>query len=136
MDKKTEIPVVTDLTFFTNEPGATLLDRFKKTLKYARYFDVLVGYFRTSGFHQLYESFESIDKIRILVGLNVDRRTYEIIEASQSQGKLDFESHSRTKEMFVKHTVHEMNRSEDSQAVETGIRKFMGSTEETENIAR
>ena len=47
---------------------------FKKTLKY---FDVLVGYFRTSGFHQLCQSFESIDKIRILVGLNVDRKTYE-----------------------------------------------------------
>ena len=29
----------TDLTFFTNEPGSTLLDRFKKTLKDVRYFD-------------------------------------------------------------------------------------------------
>ncbi len=74
----------TDLTFFTNEPGATLLDRFRKTLKdvhsvrerYSqtkytvnatnnnlrnaaggrrvavfsngvKYFDILVGFFRT-----------------------------------------------------------------------------------------
>ena len=35
----------TDLTFFTNEPGATLLDRFRKTLKDVRYFDILVGFF-------------------------------------------------------------------------------------------
>ena len=35
----------TDLTFFTNEPGSTLLDRFKCTLKDVRYFDILVGYF-------------------------------------------------------------------------------------------
>jgi len=40
----------TDLTFFTNEPGVTLLDRFRKTLKDVKFFDVLVGYFRTSGF--------------------------------------------------------------------------------------
>ena len=52
-----------DLTFFTNEPGSSLLDRFKKTLKDTQYFDVLVGYFRTSGFHQLYESFETIEKL-------------------------------------------------------------------------
>ena len=57
--------MITDTTFFTNEPGYALLDRFKKTLKHVRYFDVLVGYFRTSGFYQLYESFEAIDKIRI-----------------------------------------------------------------------
>ncbi len=64
--------MITDTTFFTNEPGYALLDRFKKTLKHVKYFDVLVGYFRTNGFHQLCESFESIDKIRILVGLNVE----------------------------------------------------------------
>jgi hypothetical protein len=33
----------TDLTFFTNEPGSTLLDRFRKTLKDVKLFDVLVG---------------------------------------------------------------------------------------------
>jgi len=52
----------TDTTFFTNEPGATLLDRFKKTLKTTQDFDMLVGYFRTSGFHRLYDVFEEIEK--------------------------------------------------------------------------
>jgi len=33
----------TDLTFFTNEPGSTLLARFKKTLKDVQFFDILVG---------------------------------------------------------------------------------------------
>lgn len=51
----------TDLTFFTNEPGSTLLDRFKKTLKDVKYFDILVGFFRTSGFFNLYQSFDTID---------------------------------------------------------------------------
>lgn len=38
-----------DLTFFTNEASASLLDRFKSTLAHVQYFDVLVGYFRSSG---------------------------------------------------------------------------------------
>jgi len=63
--------MITDTTFFTNEPGYTLLDRFKKTLTCVQYFDVLVGYFRTSGVHQLCESFKFIEKI-ILVGLNYE----------------------------------------------------------------
>ena len=87
----------TDTTFFTNEPGATLLDRFKKTLQTTRYFDVLVGYFRTSGFHRLYDALEDIEKIRVLVGLSIDRKTYEIIEETRSSGQFDFESHESTR---------------------------------------
>lgn len=115
----------TDTTFFTNEPNATLLDRFKKTLQTTQYFDVLVGYFRTSGFHRLYDAFEGIEKIRILVGLNVDRKTYEILEETRSSGKFDFESHSNTKRFFSDTTVSEMDNSEDSYDVELGIRKFL-----------
>lgn len=100
-----------DTKFFTNEPGFALLDRFIKTLKEVQYFDVLVGYFRTSGFCKLYESFESIDKLRILVGLNVDRQAYEIIETVRSKGSLDFESHSRTKRFFTEKTVVDMDNS-------------------------
>ena len=45
-----------DNKFFTNEEGSTLLDRFNATLKDVQYFDVIVGYFRTSGFHLMKES--------------------------------------------------------------------------------
>lgn len=115
----------TDLTFFTNEPGATLLDRFSKTLKDVRHFDILVGYFRTSGFHQLYQSLETIEKIRILVGLNVDRKAFEIIDAHRHQSEIDFESHKRTKEIFAESLTSEMDHSQDSYETEIGVRKFM-----------
>lgn len=115
----------TDLTFFTNEPGSALIDRFRATLKDAKYFDILVGYFRTSGFHRLYQSFESIEKIRILVGLNVDRKAFEIIEAHRRQSELDFESHKRTKELFAESLTAEMDHSEDSYETELGVRKFI-----------
>ncbi|MFQ6678222.1 MAG: hypothetical protein ACE5D0_07850 [Fidelibacterota bacterium] len=55
----------TDLTFFTNEPGAALVDRFKNTLRAVNFFDVLVGYFRISGFYRLSDSLENVEKICI-----------------------------------------------------------------------
>jgi superfamily II DNA/RNA helicase/HKD family nuclease len=113
-----------DLTFFTNEPNQTLLDRFKSTLAYAQYFDVLVGYFRTSGFHDLYDAFESIEQIRILVGLNVDRRAFDIIDATQ-QLTLDFESHKKTKDTFADDLATEMEHAADNHATELGVKKFI-----------
>ncbi|MFZ3137131.1 MAG: helicase-related protein [Thermodesulfovibrionales bacterium] len=114
-----------DLTFFTNESGATILDRFRKTLKDVQFFDILVGYFRTSGFFRLYKSFETIDKIRVLVGINVDKTAFEIIESSKSREKLDFESHKRTKEVFSEDLTSEMEHSEDTYDTEIGVRKFI-----------
>ncbi|MFH1080796.1 MAG: SNF2-related protein [Pseudomonadota bacterium] len=114
-----------DLTFFTNEPGSTLLDRFKKTLRDVKFFDILVGYFRTSGFDKLHESFATVDNIRILVGLNVDWKAFEIIDACQSQSTMDFESHKRTKEIFSEAVTSEMDRSPDSFETELGVRKFV-----------
>lgn len=118
----------TDLTFFTNEPGATLLDRFRKTLKDVRHFDILVGYLRTSGFHQLCQSLETVEKIRILVGLNIDRKAFEIIDESRRDapvGRLDFESHKRTKEIFAESLTEEMDHSQDSYETEIGVKKFI-----------
>ena len=72
----------TDTKFFTNEPGNTLYERFCSTLNVAKQFDCLVGYFRTSGFYRLYKSLDKVEKIRILVGLNVDKQTFDIIQES------------------------------------------------------
>ncbi len=130
-----------DLTFFTNEPGASLLDRFKTILKHVQYFDVLVGYFRTSGFLWIYEALEDIDKIRILVGLKIDPKAYEIIEETGIQRQADFESHSKTKRFFSEHTIREMDNSEDSYDTEVGIGKFIeflttDCSDKEEDIAR
>ncbi len=99
----------TDLTFFTNESGSTLLDRFKRTLKDVRYFDILVGYFRSSGFFHLYKSFERIDKIRIFVALSLDKRTYQAIELSRRKD-FYFESHERSANIFEKELLEEVER--------------------------
>ena len=72
-----------DLTFFTNETGQTLGDRFNKIIKSnTKYFDVLVGYFRTSGFYQLYEALEDVEKHLSEVFKFVKRNT-TILEAKK-----------------------------------------------------
>lgn len=119
------MPVDTDdLTFFTNEDGQKLENRFKKTLKDVQYFDILVGYFRTSGFYRLYQDFENIDKIRILVGLNADRKSVDIIQAVK-QEKLNFESHTNTKNIITNSIITELYESDDNYEVESGILKFI-----------
>lgn len=113
-----------DLTFFTNEDGQKLEDRFKSTLKDVQYFDILVGYFRTSGFYRLYKDFENIEKIRILVGLNADKKAVEIIKSSQQQ-KIDFDSHSNTKTIYSENVTQEIYEADDTQETEIGIKKFI-----------
>lgn len=115
----------TDLTFFTNEPGAALADRFKRTLRAVKFFDVLVGYFRTSGFNRLAESLESVDKIRILVGLNVDQRTFQVIDTVKKQTNLDFNSHKDTRNAAMEAAVTELDASSDDYTTEIGIKKFI-----------
>ena len=113
----------TDTMFFTNELGLKLEDRFKSTLANVETFDILVGYFRTSGFKALCNEFESIDKIRILIGLSTDKQS---VEAYQLSKQLDFlESHSNTKDIFSKELEKELYSSEDNYDVEYSIRKFV-----------
>ena len=113
----------TDTMFFTNEPGLKLEDRFKSTLVNVETFDILVGYFRTSGFKALCNEFENIDKIRILIGLSTDKQT---VEAYQKSKQLDFlESHTNAKDIFSKELEKELYSSEDNYDVEYSIRKFV-----------
>lgn len=116
----------TDLTFFTNGPNETLLDRFKATLVDTHLFDVLVGYFRASGFYQLYNSIEPVEKTRILVGLGIDDESNRAIHASRSQTVLDLESHTITKNQFQQTLIEEIEESEEADdKLELGLKKFI-----------
>ncbi len=116
----------TDLTFFTNDQNQTLLDRFRATLSDTRLFDVLVGYFRSSGFYQLYDSIEPIDKTRILVGLGIDDESSRAINAYRTQSVLDFESYKNAKNLFQNTLIHEIEHAEESdEKLELGLKKFI-----------
>ena len=91
--------ISTDLTFITNEPGNTLQARFEALLTRDTHdFDCLVGYFYLSGFYRLYLSLEKVEKIRILVGLQTDLKTYDLIQQANDQSTLPFESHAAVME--------------------------------------
>jgi len=115
-----------DLTFITNERNRNLLERFKVLIKDTQFFDVLVGYFFTSGFHTLYKSLEKTKKIRILIGIGTNRQTVDLIQKPDSfkQGALQFSS-AEVKEQFSKETIDEMSNSEDSRQVDEGVSKFL-----------
>ena len=116
----------TDTTFITNEGESNLRDRFRVLIKDSKFFDVLVGYFYTSGFYALYKSLENAEKIRILIGIGTSKQTFRLIQESQSpvQGAFQF-SHAEAKEEFSNAVANEMESSEDSRNVEEGINKFL-----------
>jgi phosphatidylserine/phosphatidylglycerophosphate/cardiolipin synthase-like enzyme len=114
----------TDLKSFTNEPDRTLYDRFNKVLStHTQYFDVIVGYFRTSGFFRLCNAMKDVEKIRILVGLNVDKRTIDIIENGDLVARET--AQKEKKEKFSQEIEQEFTNSEDSKNVEDGVKCFV-----------
>ena len=115
-----------DLTFITNESNQSLLDRFKVLIKNTEFFDVLVGYFYTSGFYSLYDSLETTKKIRILIGINTNQETTNLVQQfhEKKQYSIQF-SHAETKKHFINLVAKEMEYSEDKRSVEEGVKKFI-----------
>ena len=115
-----------DLTFITNEADHNLRARFEVLIRDTKFFDCLVGYFYTSGFHAIYKSLQNTDKIRILIGIGTNQQTLGIIQkANQNwQQSLNF-SHSETKQVVEGLIENEMEDSEDNQKVEEGVVKFI-----------
>ena len=119
-----------DLTFITNEKNQSLANRFRALIKDTQFFDILVGYFYTSGFYEIYKSLEITEKIRILVGINtnvsnlpaptLDENSFN----SHPQQSLQF-SHSEAKDQFSKEVTNEMENSQDSKEVEEGVHIFL-----------
>jgi len=115
-----------DLTFITNEKDKSLKQRFEVLIKDTKFFDCLVGYFYTSGFHALYKSLESTDKVRILIGISTNQQTYDLMQKANpaEQFALQFSS-AETKEQLGTAIEKEMEEAEDSEKVEDGVSKFI-----------
>lgn len=116
----------TDLSFITNQNNQSLKERFKVLIKDTAYFDCLVGYFYSSGFHAIYEALENTEKIRILIGISTSKESFEQIEQAEKekQQELTF-SHAEAKEEVDQLVQEEMKNSKDNKAVENGVDKFV-----------
>ena len=69
--------------FFTNADQNTLLKKFEGVFHNnpdIKYFDALVGYFRASGYFRIRQYLNDVPKIRILVGIDVDKITKNVVD--------------------------------------------------------
>lgn len=118
--------VSTDLTFITNEEGKHLKERFEVLIKDSKFFDCLVGYFYTSGFYAIYNALENTEKIRILIGIGTDKKTYELLNINNDeQQQTILLSHAETKQVIESFVEKELEDSEDNNNVEKGVIKFV-----------
>ncbi len=115
----------TDTTFITNEGENNLRDRFKVLLTDTRFFDVLVGYFFTSGFYTLLKSLGSTEKIRILIGISTNRNTLDVIQEANSQLDLFEFSHAEARQRLGETVAQEMEVSEDNSNVEEAANRLI-----------
>lgn len=115
-----------DLTFITNEPGKSLLDRFDALLgTHTQFFDCLVGYFMISGFYKLYPALEHTEKVRILIGLKTDQSTYTFLQQAKEQQQLLLSSHAEAKSQIPNQVLDELEHAEDSSDIEEGVDTFI-----------
>ena len=69
-----EIPVSSH--FFTNRGGNTLMKEFEGILEnnpQVKNLDAVVGFLRASGYFTLRPFLDNINKVRILIGIDVDK---------------------------------------------------------------
>ncbi len=116
----------TDLSFITNEENQNLRERFRVLIKDTSFFDCLVGYFYSSGFHAVYPALKNTEKIRILIGIGTSKQTFEMMQEANhpTQRSFDF-SHAEAKQEIESLVEAEMADSEDNRSVEEGVHKFI-----------
>ncbi len=68
---------------------------------------------------------KEVDKVRVLVGLNVDSFTVKLIDHSNNEIKLAAIPSKEGLEMFANEVVHEFEQAEVSGEVEKGVRVFI-----------
>ena len=116
----------TDLSFITNEENQSLKERFEILIKDTAFFDCLVGYFYSSGFHAIYPSLENTEKIRILIGISTGKQTFEMLEKANKPAQRTFDfSHAEAKQEIENLVQKEMEDSEDNRNIEEGVQRFI-----------
>lgn len=110
--------------FFTNQGSNTLYQKFIgvfQNIINLNVFYAVVGYFRASGYFAIREHLLKIPKVKILVGINVDK----IIAQAQRRGLLYFKDEKKTREEFVKWVQQDIREARYERDVEKGILDFM-----------
>ena len=87
--------------FFTNRDGNTLMKEFEGILSnnpQVKNLDAVVGFLRASGYFTLRPFLDNINKVRILIGIDVDK----YIARAHQKGELFFGAEEEVKEECLK----------------------------------
>ncbi len=106
--------------FFTNREDNTLIKKFEGVLTnnpMVKNLDAVVGFLRSSGYFQLRPFLNNIDKVRILIGIDVDR----FIADAANRGILFFGNPDGVKEDYLSLYKKDIESSKYSKDVEDGI---------------
>ena len=106
--------------FFTNRDGNTLMKEFEGILlnnPQVKNLDAVVGFLRASGYFSLRPFLDNINKVRVLIGIDVDK----YIAKAAKQGRLFMDAADEVKEESVKLFRQDIETSDYSKKVEDGM---------------
>lgn len=106
--------------FFTNKGGNTLMKEFEGILQHnsqIKNLDAIVGFLRASGYFSLRPFLNNIDKVRVLIGINVDKYIAQAVR----QGKLFFGAEEEIKEDYLRKIKRDIESANYRQDIEDGM---------------
>lgn len=111
--------------FFTNRDGNTLIKRFEGLLglenSTIKYLDAVVGFLRASGYFALRPCLEKLDKVRILVGIDVDK----YIAKANNSGQMFFGVPEEARADYMKALRQDIEQADYTEEVEKGIFRML-----------
>lgn len=106
--------------FFTNRNNNTLIKEFEGILQHnnnIRNLDAVVGFLRASGYFSLRPFLNGINKVRVLIGIDVDK----YIAQAARQGRIFFGAEEEVKEDCLRKIRQDIEQSHYSKEVEDGM---------------
>lgn len=111
---------INNSNFFTNRNGNTLMKEFEGVLQHNNHIknlDAVVGFLRASGYFSLRPFLDHINKVRVLIGIDVDK----YIAQAANQGKIFFGAEEEVKEDCLRKIRKDIEHSNYSKEVENGM---------------
>ena len=120
MNETTNSILPTYSNFFTNRNGNTLMKEFEGVLQHNNHIknlDAVVGFLRASGYFSLRPFLDNINKVRVLIGIDVDK----YIALAANQGKIFFGAEEEVKEDCLRKIRKDIEDSNYTKDVENGM---------------
>ena len=110
--------------FFTNRGDNTLMKEFDNILSnnpHIKNFDAVVGFLRASGYFALRPFLDNINKVRILIGINVDK----YIADAANRGEAFFGEEEKVKSDYLLQYQKDIENSPYTKEVEEGMHQMV-----------